>query len=77
MISVFSCSAFQAIDLGHRKELSYSPQATDGQKCPERKRQKATRKELQRVTELMVCPRDPIIPLKGMHWKIRYSTSSF
>ncbi|EOB07082.1 hypothetical protein Anapl_08885 [Anas platyrhynchos] len=40
------------IDLGHRKELSYSPQATDGQKGPEKKRQKATTRELQRVAEL-------------------------
>ena len=36
MISGFLCSVFKAIDLGHRKELSYSPQATDGQKGPER-----------------------------------------
>lgn len=42
MISGFLCSAFKAIDLGHRKELSYSPQATDGQKGPERKMQRAT-----------------------------------
>lgn len=77
MISGFLCSVFKAIDLGHRKELSYSPQATDGQKGPERKRQKATTRELQRVTELKVCPRDPIIPLKRMHWKIRYSSNSF
>lgn len=44
MISGFLCSGFKAIDLGHRKELSYSPQVTDGQKGPERKRQKRNHK---------------------------------
>lgn len=73
MISGFLCSGFKAIDLGHRKELSYSPQATDGQKGPERKRQKETTRELQAEPELKVCPRDA---LKGMHWKIRHSSSS-
>jgi len=67
MISGFLCALFKAIDLGHRKELSYSPQAADGQKGPEIKRQKPTRMELQRVTELQVCPRDPTIPLQRMH----------
>jgi len=55
MISGFLYSLFKAIDLGHRKELSYSPQATDGQKGPERKRQKATAGELQRVTGHTRC----------------------
>lgn len=67
MISGFLCSVFKAIDLGHRRELSYSPQATNGQRGPERKRQKATAMELQRVTELKVCAQDSITALKRMH----------